>query len=74
MSSILAGVDLEPVLSVSYVSGSYQESTASTININPQLRLLLGKSQHEIEVGYSVTYDMDHRQFVLDQLNILRFV
>ena len=71
LHSILAGVDLEPVLSVSYMSGTYQESTASTITLNPQLRLLLGKSQHEIAVGYTVTIDTDRRQSVHDQLNIL---
>lgn len=71
LSSILAGVDLEPVLSVSYVSSTYQESTASTINFNPQLRLLLGKSQHEIEVGYTITVDTHQRKVILDQLNIL---
>ncbi|MGA2640352.1 MAG: hypothetical protein ABSG21_05530 [Spirochaetia bacterium] len=71
LKSILPTVDLEPYMTVSYVSGAYQESQYSSINFNPQLRLLLGKGQHELAGGYTVTYDLDHRQVVVSQLNIL---
>jgi hypothetical protein len=71
LRSILPTVDLQPYMTVSYVSGAYQESPYTSISFNPQLRLLLGKSQHELAVGYTVTYDLDHRQVVASQLNIL---
>ena len=61
VKAILPTVDLKPVLYVSYISGTYQESTYPSINFNPQLRLMLGKSQHELEVGYSATYNIDSR-------------
>jgi hypothetical protein len=69
--SVLPSVDLQPVLSVSYVSRTYQESAYPSINFNPQLRLLLGKSQHELAVGYSGTYDFDSRRVIVSQLNVL---
>jgi hypothetical protein len=71
LRSVLPSVDLQPFVSVSYVSSAYQESPNASINVNPQLRLLLGKSQHEIALGYTVTYDLDHRLVAVDQLNIL---
>jgi hypothetical protein len=71
LKSIFPTVDLEPVLLVSYVSSDYQESSHTSINFNPQLRLLLGKSQHQLAAGYSITYDLDSHQVALSQLNIL---
>ncbi len=71
LKQILPTVDLEPYLTVSYVSGTYQESPYPSISFNPQLRLLLGKSQHEIAAGYTLTYDLANKQVVLNQLNIL---
>jgi hypothetical protein len=72
LKSIFTSVDLQPYLAVSYVSSTYQESTFNAVTINPQLRLLLGKSQHEIAVGYTVTIDTAHPlQPPVDQMNIL---
>ena len=72
VKSILTSVDFQPYLSVIYVSSTYQESTFNALTINPQLRLLLGKSQHEIAVGYTVTIDTAHPfQPPVDQVNIL---
>src|SRR5271157_4423329 len=71
LKSILPSVDLEPVLYVSYVSGAYQESPYPSIDFNPQLRLLLGKSQHELAVGYTITYNLANQQVTVNQLNIL---
>jgi hypothetical protein len=64
-------IDLQPNVSVTFTSSAYQESTANTVTVNPQLRLLLGKSQHELAVGYTLTYDLDHRVAIVDQLNFL---
>jgi hypothetical protein len=64
-------IDLQPNISVTYSSSAYQGSTANTISINPQLRLLLGKSQHELAIGYTLTYDLDQRSATVDQLNFL---
>ena len=69
--SIGPDIDLQPYISVTYTSSTYQESTANTVSVNPQLRLLLGKSQHELAVGYTLTYDLDHRSALVDQLNFL---
>jgi hypothetical protein len=69
--SVIPSVDLQPYVTASYVSGSYEESPYTSINVNPQLRFLLGKNQHELAAGYTITYDLDHRQIVVSQLNIL---
>ena len=72
LKSVFTSVDLQPYLAVSYVSSTYQESTFNAVTINPQLRFLLGKSQHEIAVGYTVTIDTAHPlQPPVDQMNIL---
>jgi hypothetical protein len=71
LHAIATGVDLQPYAAVSYFSSSYQGNTVNSFTINPQLRLLLGKSQHELAVGYTLTYDLDHRLATLDQLNFL---
>jgi hypothetical protein len=38
--------------------------------VNPQLKLLLGKSQHELVLGYSISYDLDTSQIILNRLNL----
>jgi hypothetical protein len=75
VKSILPLVDFQPSVTVSYVSGSYQESPYQSLSFNPQLRFLLGKSQHELAIGLTATYNLDQPfqvgKPVLCQLNVL---
>ncbi|MGA2615936.1 MAG: hypothetical protein ABSG38_21050 [Spirochaetia bacterium] len=82
--SILPSVDLQPYVQAGFFSSGYPMVTDlpgvsyangfnnnNYVTINPQLKLLLGKSQHELVLGYSLTYDLATAQVVLDQLNLM---
>ena len=82
--AVLPSVDLQPYIQAGYFTADYPMVTdlpgVSYVNgfdidnyvtINPQLKLLLGKSQHELVLGYTLTYDLNTAQIVLDQLNLM---
>jgi hypothetical protein len=41
------------------------------MTVYPQIKVFLGKSQHELVLGYSLAYNLDASQIVLSQLNIM---
>jgi hypothetical protein len=53
---------------VSYTNGFTNDNF---FTVNPQLKFLLGKSQHELELGYTLTYDLNAGQIILDQFNVM---
>jgi hypothetical protein len=76
--SIGPGLDFQPYLSVSYFSSAYpavypepSTSTSENMIFNPQLRLLLGKSQHQLTLGYTLTYDFAQKLVSLNQVNVM---
>jgi hypothetical protein len=82
--SVLPSVDLQPYLQVGFFSSGYPMvsdlpgatytngfNNDNYIMLNPEVKLLLGKSQHELELGYTVSYDRRTAQIILDQLNMM---
>ena len=82
--SVLTSVDFQPYVQAGFFSGGYPLVTDLSgvsytngftndnyVNVNPQLKLLLGKSQHELVLGYSITFDMSTGQVVVNQLNLM---
>lgn len=81
---VLPSVDLQPYIQAGYFTADYPMVTDLTgvtyvngfdidnyIIFNPQLKLLLGKSQHELVLGYTLTYDLNTAQVILNQLNLM---
>jgi hypothetical protein len=76
-------VDFQPAISAGFFNSNYPvvtfESGVTTtgrngdnrIIVNPELKLLLGKSQHELVLGYTLTMDLDTGSILLNQLNVL---
>ena len=82
--SILPNVDLQPYVQIGYFTSTYPMvsdllgatytngfNDSNYIFFSPQLKLLLGKSQHELVLGYSLSYDKDKREAILSQLNVM---
>lgn len=82
--SVLPNVDLQPYVQLGYFTSAYPVvsdllgvsymngfDNSNYLYLNPQLKLLLGKSQHELVLGYSLTYNLDTKAIVLDQLNLM---
>ncbi len=82
--SVLPSVDLQPCVQVGWFTSDYPMvsdlpggtytngfNNNNYLTINPQLKLLLGRSQHELVLGYTVSYDLDTSQIILDQLNVM---
>ena len=60
-----------PDLNSATPPSAYILNGANYINVNPQLKLLLGRSQHELVLGYSITFDLDHMVIAFDQVNLM---
>jgi len=83
-ASVLPSLDVQPYVQTGFFTSGYplvsdlmgvSYTNGFDINsylyVNPELKLLLGKSQHELVFGYSLTYDLDTRQIILDQFNVM---
>ena len=80
---VLTSVDLQPSVSAGFFNSNYPvvtlESGVTTtgrngdnfFTVNPQLKLLLGRSQHVLALGYTLTVDLDNQSILLNQINVL---